>query len=155
MRNMKKLPRKRSSDKRNVATSMFVSIVLSVVFVALSGLLVVNSVKAVRTAYQRNLLLGQAESEVQDLRLRNLQLQQDLDYVMSESYVEEEARNRLLYAKNEDVLLVLPQTGKEVQDSDVLGESNSVSESENLEQWTKWWQLVRDGGQRRDKNCRT
>ena len=129
-----------------VGASKIVTIFLSVIFLGVSGLLVVNSVKSVSTANQRNQLLEQAESEVRDLRLRNLELLQELDYVTSSSYVEEEARNRLLYTKDDEVLVVLPQTAVEGDDEEVLGEEAEKGASDiGDEGWIRWWTLLRDG----------
>jgi cell division protein FtsB len=135
----------RRSEGTSLGISNFVSIGLSIIFIALSGLLVANSIKSVSTAHQRSLLLDQAKLEVQDLRLRNLELMQELDYVTSSSYVEEEARNRLLYTKNDEVLVVLPQTGEKVQDEEVLGESDEATTSESPGGWDRWLSLLIDG----------
>ena len=129
-----------------VSTSKIVTVFLSVVFLGLSGLLVVNSFKSISTANQRNQLLGQAEEEVRDLRLRNLELLQELDYVTGSSYVEEEARNRLLYTKNDEVLVVLPQTSEEVDEMEVLGEEALETVADEYEEgWIRWWTLLKDG----------
>ena len=135
----------RRIEGTSLGISNFVSIGLSVIFLALSGLLIVNSVKSVSTAYQRSLLLDQAEVEVQELRLRNLELLQELDYVSSSSYVEEEARNRLLYTKDDEVLVVLPQTGDKVHEDDVLGNGYEIHAEEPVAGWDRWISLLVDG----------
>lgn len=135
----------RRTEGTSLGISNFVSVGLSLIFIALSGLLITNSVKSVSTAYQRNLLLDQAKQEVQGLRLRNLELMQELDYVTGPSYVEEEARNRLLYTKDDEVLVVLPQTGEKVEDEKVLGEESENSTSEMNSGWDRWLTLLVDG----------
>ncbi len=142
-----KSPRLKS---KKVSASKVVTLFLSVVFLGLSGLLVVNSVKSITTANQRNQLLGQAEEEVRDLRLRNLELLQELDYVTGSSYVEEEARNRLLYTKNDEVLVILPQTADEVHEKEVLGKTSEEGDENTAEEgydegWIRWWVLLKDG----------
>jgi cell division protein FtsB len=117
---------------------------LSFVFVALSALLIVNSVKTVSTAYQRSLLLDQAEHEVRELRLRNLELLQQLEYVSSKSFVELEARNRLLYTKNGEVLLVIPQTDKKAHEEEVLGDIDDTA-GEESDGMDRWLTILRDG----------
>ena len=127
----------RRAQGTSLGMSNFLSAGLSLIFIAISGLLVINSVKTVSTAYQRSLLLDQAESEVRDLRLRNLELLEHLDYVSSKSFVEMEARNRLLYTKGDEVLIVLPQTAgeapREEEDGDEVEEV--VPEATGVDRW--------------------
>ena len=139
-----------SKIRRNSGTffgmSNYLSIALSLVFISLSGLLVVNSVKSVSTAYQRSLLLDQAEAEVNELRIRNLELLEKLDYVTSSSYVEAEARNRLLYTKDGEVLLVLPQTAQNTRDNAIAEEEDPDATMHDISWgWDRWWVLLRDG----------
>lgn len=140
--------RKPDKKTKGLGMSPFVSILLSVVFTGLSLLLIVNSVKSVNRAYQRSKLLDQAEEEVQALRLRNLELLRERDNVSDGAYVEEQARDRLLYTKDGEVLLVLPEsiesesedTGEE---EEVLGEEDVIEEREKG--WERWWSVLRDG----------
>ena len=135
----------RRSEGKTLGTSNFLSIALSAVFVGLSALLVINSAKSLSTAYQRNLLLDQAKSEVQDLRVRNLELMQELDYVSSSAYVEEEARNRLLYAKNSEVLILLPQISDKSDDTVISEDVTAEDEKNDPNGWGRWWNFLRDG----------
>lgn len=117
---------------------------LSLIFVALSVLLMFNSVKTVSTAYQRNLLLDQAEYEVRELRLRNLELLQQLDYVSSKSFVELEARNRLVYTKDGEVLLVIPQKDQKAYEEEVNSDIADPVELET-DSLDCWLGILRNG----------
>jgi cell division protein FtsB len=130
-----------------------VSLVLSFFFIVLSGLLVVNMVKSISTAYQRNLLLVQAEREVDELRIKNLELREKLDYVSSNEYVEQEARDQLQYAKDGETMVLLPEAGDE--SSEVLGANEDVGkdgedgktddQADGVKGWDRWWNLLVSG----------
>ena len=135
-------------EKGSTNVSTFVSVALSLIFLGLAGLLIANSIKSVSSAYNRALLLDQAESEIEALRLRNLELIQEEKYVTSDPYVEGEARDRMLYSKDGEVLLVLPD------DTEVLGESDSTIEDSTAEEvdqedllkgWDRWWSVIKNG----------
>ena len=137
-------------EQKTSSFSPTVSFLLSLFFLGLSGLLVINMVKSVSTAYQRNLLLVQAEQEVYDLRLRNLELMEKMDYVSSSSYIEQEARDQLQYVKEGETMVLLPDTGED--DSAVLGEQkenkNEDQNPELIEQekgWNRWLDLLKYG----------
>lgn len=136
---------KSRSHGKTVGFSAFATFALSVVFLGLSFLLIANSVKSISTAYQRNLLLEQAENEVQELRMKNLALLGEKDYVTSAAYVEEEARNRLLYTKGGEVLLVLPETGESLSEEQVMGDENQKHVESEYDSWLVWWDFLLNG----------
>jgi len=135
-----------SSNGEKQSISAVMTYALSGIFFVLSALLVMNSVKSVTVAYQRTQLLKQAESEVHALRLHNLELQQSLEYVSSESFVEEQARDRLLYTKGSEVLLVLPETGISGEKS-VFGDQivTEKADKEVADGWIRWWNVLCNG----------
>lgn len=130
--------------KKDSAKSPFVSITLSLIFLGLSAVLIMNSVKSVTTANKRMKLIGQAEGEVGELRLRNLELMQKKEEILGEEYVETEARDRLYYTRGGEIMVVLPDTGTlEVEDE---GDGDTEDQNETSEYgWSVWWQLIRDG----------
>ncbi|MBN1618522.1 septum formation initiator family protein [Candidatus Dojkabacteria bacterium] len=129
--------------------STVLSFFLSIFMIALSVLLVINSAKSIILAYRRSLLLEQARQEVYDLRLRNLELVSEKSNVMSEEYVETEARDRLSYAKDGEVIVVLPDTAQSdisvSQDEEYLIPNDESAEVKNSEGFTRWWSILRDG----------
>lgn len=119
-------------------------VMLSVVLIGFSGMLVLDSIKSINLSYNRSLLLDQARGEVDELRMRNLELGQSRDDVISEGYVEQESRDRLFYTKEGEVMVVLPET-EEVAGE---GDENVDTVTEFPEQssgWEQWWGLLRDG----------
>jgi cell division protein FtsB len=117
----------------------FLSVFISLLFVGLSAVLVINSVKSVVSAYRRMLLLDQAKQEVGELRVQNLELKQEKEKILSEDYVEKEARDRLYYVKDGEVMVVLPETNEELKDQQDVKGVEDIHESEDSlrEEWIK------------------
>jgi cell division protein FtsB len=137
---LKTIKRKKSKS----ASAVFVSVLISLIFVTLSAVLAVNSVKSITTAYQRFLLLEQAKEEVSQLRMRNLELIQRREHILQEDYVEKEARDRLYYVKDGEVMVVLPETNDDLEkDNSVRG----VEDARNVEvdRRASWWTLLNKG----------
>lgn len=134
-----------SSTKKKGLSSVFVSLLLSFVFVGLSCLLIVNSVKSVITAYRRVKLLDQAKEEVSDLRYRNLELLMQKEEIMGATYVEKEARDRLFYVKDGEVMVVVPESD---EFNEVLNVADPRSNDEvqmDDNSWVEWWDLLKNG----------
>ncbi|MDD3662094.1 MAG: septum formation initiator family protein, partial [Candidatus Dojkabacteria bacterium] len=94
--------------------------------------------------YQRSQIVEQAQDEVESLRLRNLELQEQLDYVTGDSYVEKEARDRLLYTRDDEVLIVLPERSGETDDErEEKTETGNVDA--DLQGWARWLDVLRNG----------
>ncbi|MDD3662227.1 MAG: septum formation initiator family protein [Candidatus Dojkabacteria bacterium] len=138
----------RRTAKKDRSAGMYglsgmMTLVLSGVFVGLSVLLVANSVRSISTAYQRSQIVEQAQDEVESLRLRNLELQEQLDYVTGDTYVEKEARDRLLFTRDDEVLVVLPETSEEQGDGEEKRETVDVDA--DLQGWARWLDVLRNG----------
>ena len=134
---------KRNSDeKRKSGFGIVFKLIISLVFIFISGQFFVNSAKSIMTAYNRSLLLDQAENEVNTLRIENLELVGEKEKMIDDSYVESEARNRITYVKKGEIVVVLPETGEEM----VLGEDEVVESNEYVSGgWKRWWDLVKNG----------
>lgn len=134
--------KRNSTDKKGINFSNVLKFTVAIVLIGISGLLFVNSARSVMTAYNRSLLLQQAEDEVNALRIENLKLTEKKDEMMEDSYVEEEARNRMIYVKDGEIVIVLPETGQE----SVLGEKeDDLNVYDNEGGWRRWWSLVKNG----------
>ncbi|MBN2100971.1 septum formation initiator family protein [Candidatus Dojkabacteria bacterium] len=127
--------------KKNKSSSRVFSFLLAAVFTGLSAVLVVNSVKSLRAAYNRMELLDQASGEVDELRVRNLELVSRKEEIIGDDYVEKEARDRLYYAKDGEIVAVLPDTA-DVQG--VVSEDEDTVEDKDGE-WKSWWQFLIKG----------
>ncbi len=134
-------------NKRVNPTNSFrgrvISFLLSAILLGISALLIVNSVRSVVTAHKRSLLLDQANSEVDELRVRNLSLISRYDEILSDSYIEREARNRLYYVKSDEMMVILPETG---ETSLKPKESETdTADVEEMKGWMQWWSVLCDG----------
>jgi cell division protein FtsB len=139
-------PNKKKSN-REPFSGLF-SILISFMFIGLSVVLIANSAKSIVGAYHRILLLDQAKQEVGELRVRNLELLQRKEEILSEEYVEKEARDRLYYVKDGEIMVVLPETSgaAEIDDS-AEGEVKGVSrlEHERDTSWQEWIRIIIEG----------
>jgi len=83
-------------------------------------------------------ILSQAEKEVSDLRLDNLENLLLIEYMTSDEYLETEARNRLNLSKKGEVAFVIPEEILEkglLQVERILNEDERVSDIENWRIW--------------------
>lgn len=59
--------------------------------------------------FQKLEILDQAKEEVEQLRLRNVELVLMSEKVVTEAYIESQARDRLNYAKDGELLYIIPE----------------------------------------------
>lgn len=80
----------------------------------------------------------EANDKLAELKLANEELNNKLDYVTSDIYLEKEARNKLGLAKEGEIVLVLPE-------DEILRRlaPNYEEFSEKLPDpnWKKWWEM--------------
>lgn len=131
-----------SKENKGQGLGKVFGILITFGIIGVSALLFVNSARSIMTAYNRSLLLDQAHDEVAELRLKNLELLEKKEGVLDDSYVEQEARDRISYVRDGEKIVVLPETGEEV----VLGADDEMEEENNgLSDWRRWWDLLKNG----------
>ena len=111
----------------------------------LSGLLIYNVVKSIVITSEKLEILNQAENEVSDLRLNNLELLVLTEYMTSDEYLETEARNRLNLSKKGEVAFVIPEQILEKNISDVESILNSDEETSNTGNCKVWYDFFNTG----------
>jgi cell division protein FtsB len=109
-----KREKKATSDKANPF-----NILVQFSLLGLSMFLLYNIVRSVQITTQKLEILKQAESEVDRLRIENVELILRKDTFQSDDYIETEARNRLNYSKNGEVLFVIPESTIEVAQAEL------------------------------------
>ena len=112
---------------------------------ALSGVLIYNVVKSIVITSEKLEILNQAEGEVSDLRLNNLELLVLTEYMKSDEYLETEARNRLNLSKKGEISFVIPEEilKKGVSDiEDILSEQKTVDGEKG---WKVWYLFFSSG----------
>ena len=106
--------------------------------IILSGILIYNITKSMIITSEKVQILSQAEKEVSDLRLDNLENLLLIEYMTSDEYLETEARNRLNLSKKGEVAFVIPEEILEkglLQVERILNEDERVSDIENWRIW--------------------
>ncbi len=112
---------------------------------ALSGVLIYNVVKSIVITSEKLEILNQAEGEVSDLRLNNLELLVLTEYMKSDEYLETEARNRLNLSKKGEISFVIPEEilKKGISDiEDILSEQKTVDGEKG---WKAWYLFFSSG----------
>ena len=94
-------------------------LLVNLTIVIISSFLLYNVFKSIQISSAKLGILEQAEQEVDELRLRNLELLLKKIRVESEDYVETEARNRLNYARDGEIVFVIPESAMELAKEEV------------------------------------
>lgn len=76
--------------------------------------------------------IEEAETRLFNLKEENEQLKSELEYKKSNDFAEEEIRNKLGLAKQNEAIVVLPM--EETKESDVENRKSTPN-------WQKWWRL--------------
>ena len=81
----------------------------------------------------RGLVVRKEKQELETLKQNNEQLRARLDYVKTDQFLEEEARNSLGLTKDESIL-ILPE--------DILGTEEVADDAQGqFPPWRQWWEL--------------
>ena len=75
------------------------------------------------------------EEKIEGLKMKNQESKERLEYVKSEEFVEKEARDRLNMAKEDEVIVVLPEGFKTPKLQD------SKTPDEDWPNWKRWLKL--------------
>jgi len=128
----------RREVKKTIAPALFSNSFVKVGFILISAFLLYNVVHSVDITIQKVDILKNARLEVEKLRVTNLTLATQLQNMQSPEYIEVEARDRLNFSGNKDLVFVIPEgllaTAKERLDS-ILNEKPIESEKTVLQQW--------------------
>lgn len=83
--------------------------------------------------------LERATAELKKFEAEQVELKQQLEYFRSDEYVETIARDKLLMAKPDETVLILPSETSPIQNS-AFNIQNSPAEPD-LPNWQKWMKL--------------
>lgn len=105
-----------------------------VLLIVLSG----SFIKSLKRSHEAKLLIEKTENKLAKAKKENEELQQTLEFIQSEQFIEEQLRNKLGLAKEGEIVLVLP-------DSDTLKKLAPIIPEEQdqkpLPNWKKWMNL--------------
>ena len=114
--------------------------------VGLSLFLLYNIGRSVQIATLKLEILRKAEREVDELRIENVELILRKDTVQAQDYIETEARNRLNYSQDGEILFVISdpvmeQASVELEEILTGREDEGVITRETWEQWYDFFLL--------------
>ena len=132
-------PDKRVKQEKEIAImSLFNSSIAKVVLLGISVFLIYSIFHSVGITVQKVEILRKARVEVEDLRLKNLELASLLERMQTVEYLEVEARDRLNFTGKKDIVFVIPENmypvAREYVDS-LLSEKGLDSSKYGFEVW--------------------
>jgi len=134
---------KRNQSKRKAKESNWVNRILDsgigqIVLLIISALLILSVYRSVKQMSQKISLLRQAEQEVRNLRIENLELSLRIENAGSIESLEKEARDRLNYGKENEIVFVIDEdlieVGKEKVQA-ILYPEEEIVEEDVLDDW--------------------
>ncbi len=78
------------------------------IFIIIGVLLIIQSIRTISDTITKSEVVSELEDDVKAKRLENLELLFELDSISSEEYTEREARDRLGYAKEGELIIIIP-----------------------------------------------
>lgn len=102
--------RQESNGEGELIDNFFNSFIAKIILLGISIFLFYNIGHAVILTTQKIQILKRAQIEVENLRLKNLELATLLDSMQTVEYLEVEARDRLSFSGKKDAIFVIPET---------------------------------------------
>ncbi len=116
--------------------------VVTVVTCTVVAILTIDFGRKALDNYQIEQQVDWLEEQVRIEQQTNEELQQELEHVSSDAYVEEIARERLKLVKPGEVAVVVIQQPAEASASSAEGSQAGATEAENLPYWQQWANLL-------------
>lgn len=108
---------------------VFFTILIASIFI------IKNFVSSIYGLWQKQDLIVQAKSELENEKKKNRNLKNQMSYANSQNFIEEQARNKLFMAKPGESQVVLPRGVGETVDS------STGQLQKNTPNWKKWVEL--------------
>ena len=102
--------RTNNTIQTKIAPAIFENTVVKLIFVGISIFLLYNVLHSVDITIQKVNILKNARTEVESLRVTNLELATQLQSMQNPEYIEVEARDRLNFSGTNDVVFVIPDS---------------------------------------------
>ena len=103
-------PQTNNTIQSKIAPAIFESTVVKLIFIGISIFLLYNVLHSVDITIQKVNILKNARTEVESLRVTNLELATQLQSMQNPEYIEVEARDRLNFSGTNDVVFVVPDS---------------------------------------------
>jgi len=136
-----RVSRGNNRSETDAINSLMSSFVIKIAFLVLSFFMFYNVLHSIKITSQKLDILEQAEREVNELRVRNLKLSIQLDEMKETSYLEVEARDRLNFSGEGEIVFVIPDSllEKSKDNLELILNDNVVNDFESTwEAWKEW-----------------
>jgi len=117
--------------------------IFKVVVLVVVGVILYSVYNSAMITIQKLNILKRAEQEVQDLRLTNLHLSISIKDMSTDRYLEKEARDRLNFGGEGEVIFVIPENSLNIAQTQVQKlmeekEEGVYNEGSNLYKWVEF-----------------
>jgi len=111
---------------------VFDNLLAKAILLSVSAFLLYNVIRSADITIQKLDILRNARSEVDELRLKNLELALLLETMQSKEYLEIQARDRLNFAGEKEYIFVIPQgiLDESGKDMEIMLGTNQVNNKE-------------------------
>lgn len=106
------------------------------ILLAFGLLFVFNLTGSIWRLWQQNKPLEEMQKRLEELREENERLKREKAYINSERFLEEQARDKLNWAKEDEAIVILPEEILNLKDE----EEKQGSEKE-VANWQKWLEI--------------
>jgi cell division protein FtsB len=123
---------------RSRSSSIFNNVITRVLLLVISVSLLYNVVHSISITIQKLDILQRARLEVDNLRLKNLELALLLDSIQGTEYLEIQARDRLKLAGEEEYIFIIPGGVLEEVESELTNLLEQEQEKRDKEVYEVW-----------------
>jgi len=95
--------------------------------------LIVSLSREIFELIQKEKIIGKEQLKLEELKVENQVLREQLNYVQSEGFVEKEAREKLGMNKEGEIVVILPEDFEEM-----VEQSQGAVEPEEIPNWKQW-----------------
>ena len=134
-----------SNNEENFINKFLDSSVGKMILIGISVLMLLSVYRSVKQMGQKISLLKQAEQEVRELRLENLELSISVQEASSLENLEKEARDRLNYGKENELVFVIDDDLIELGEERVYEILNPQEEDMDIDIVAQWRDFLLEG----------
>lgn len=91
--------------------------------------------------WQQRQRLARTKRELLELEQKELDLKRQLVYYQSDEYIEKIARDKLLWSKEDESIIILPKDAAQEPSEDLLFLTSQRESETNIPNWRKWLKL--------------
>lgn len=135
--------REKSRSENSDIVPFLNSLPMKLVLLGISIFILYSVYNSVKITIQKVEIHTQAQKEVAELRLQNLYLSLSMKEMSTDRYLEKEARDRLNFGANEEIVFVIPENALEGVTDEVAkitgeGEASPLSGEFTLPEWIEF-----------------